>query len=334
MTTSGTQSAARVTVIGSALIDDVYGATGIERFLGGTGFNLAVALARENVPAALAASIGTDDEGRALRSALESFGVTVLAQPGLLATRHAVTHVSDGEPRYRFAEGQRRQVSFTSQLVGAIQQSAAVVVNSFPFDSTDDVRQLAAVLDSTAALRVIDPNPRPDLMGNPQLFAQNLCLLLASTDIVKISQADLAMLRQDLGQILVGAVQMAFLTKGADGADIVSADQNVYSAAANPVTPLADTIGAGDAALAGLIAAVLHAEDEAAGSGNGAPVLRRQTLAALDWRVHLASAMTAAAACCREPGGPAHTPFQRGRPQVPGPRDTPATPTARSTDNG
>ncbi|MGH3253947.1 MAG: hypothetical protein ACRDOU_00840, partial [Streptosporangiaceae bacterium] len=70
MTASGTEPAARVTVIGSALIDDVHGATGIEQFLGGTGFNLAVALAQENVSAALAASIGRDDEGQALRSAL------------------------------------------------------------------------------------------------------------------------------------------------------------------------------------------------------------------------------------------------------------------------
>ncbi|MGH3259896.1 MAG: carbohydrate kinase family protein, partial [Streptosporangiaceae bacterium] len=305
-----------------------------EQFLGGTGFNLAVALAQENVSAALAASIGRDDEGQALRSALESFGVTMLAQPGLPATRHAATHVSDGEPRYRFAEGTRRQVSLTPELVGAIRRASVVVVNSFPFDSTEDVRQLAAVFDSTAALRIIDPNPRPNLMGNPQLFAQNLRLLLASSDIVKISQADLTMLRQDLDQIVVGAVQVAFLTKGADGADIVSAGRNVYSAAATSVSPLADTIGAGDAALAGLIAAILRAEDESAGSAGGAPVRQRHALPSLDWRAHLAGAMKAAAACCREAGGPAHTPFGRARRQVPAPRHTPATPEALPADNG
>jgi fructokinase len=311
MTGSGRESAARVTVIGSAVIDDVQSATGFEQFLGGTGFNLAVALAQEGIPVALAASIGRDDEGRALRAALDSLGIAMLAQPDLPATRHAATDLSDGEPQYRFAEDQRRHVSLTSDLVAALRQSSVVVVNSFPFDSTEDVRELAAALGSAAALRVVDPNPRPDLMGDPQLFVQNLRLLLANTDIVKISESDLAMLRQDLRQVIVGAVQAAFLTKGANGAEIVGADQTVYSVAAMSVMPLADTIGAGDAALAGLIAAVLRAEERRATSGHSEPISR--SLASHDWQAHLSSAMQAAAACCREHGGPAHTVFLAAR---------------------
>ena len=312
MTGSATESAVRVTVIGSAVIDDVQSATGFEQFLGGTGFNLAVALAQEGIPVALAASIGRDDEGRALRAALDSLGIAMLAQPDLTATRHAATDLSDGEPQYRFAEDQRRHVSLTSDLVAALRQSSVVVVNSFPFDSAEDVLELAAALGSTAALRVVDPNPRPDLMGDPQLFVRNLRLLLTNTDIVKISESDLAMLRQDLRQFIVGAVQAAFLTKGANGAEIVGADQTVYSIAAVSVMPLADTIGAGDAALAGLIAAVLRAEERTATSGHSEPVSR--SLASHDWQAHLGSAMQAAAACCREHGGPAHTLFLAGKP--------------------
>ena len=311
MTTAADNGAVRAVIIGSALIDDVHSVNGVEQYLGGTGFNLAVALSRFGVGVALAASFAADEEGLALRAALECSGVEVLWQPDATATRHATSHLSNGEPSYQFSDEAHRHVDFTADLMRATANSEVTVFNSFPFGTSDAVRLLETTLKRSSGIRVVDPNPRPSLLRDAGVFAQHVELVLPLTDIVKVSLSDLALLYGSSDsavseRILAGGTQVVFLTRGSEGAEILTAAGDRYAAPPALLgAPLVDTIGAGDAALAALIAAAL-ADVDAKRDRRAS----RSDLLSLDWSCHLGAAMVAAAGCCQHAGGPVNTVFR------------------------
>jgi fructokinase len=303
--------AVRAVIVGSALIDDVHANSGVEQYLGGTGFNLAVTLSRFGVRTALAASFAADEEGLALRAGLECSGVELLWQPDTGATRHATSHVSNGEPSYQFSDAAHRQVTFTADVMHVTGGADVTVFNSFPFEKSDAVRLLEMTLRESKGIRIIDPNPRPDLVRDAGVFAHHLDLVLPFTDIVKVSLNDLGLLygssdQAALERIFSGGTELVVLTRGSAGAEIVTAAGDRYTAP--PVlldALLVDTIGAGDAALAALIASVLADAD-----ARSDPRPSRPDLLLLDWGCHLGRAMAAAAKCCQHAGGPGNMAFR------------------------
>ncbi|MFF5257837.1 PfkB family carbohydrate kinase [Actinomadura viridis] len=288
-------------VIGNAIIDEVRTGAAVERRPGGAGFNLAVGLAVLGVQAGLVTALADDPDGRVLAESLRAHAVTVLPQPRRAATGRATASLENGEPGYAFTPAARGRVRFTPAVTGALREAHAVIVNSYPFDVPGEAERLDGALRDLPGLRVLDPNPRPGLVTDPGSFRRRLEALFGNTDIVKVSVEDLDLLygcppEAAVARILGLGPRVVFLTRGAAGAEIVTASGRRHTAPAAAMTaPIVDTIGAGDAALAALVASSLAGPPE-----------RRPTaaeLAAVGWRPHLDRAMRVAAAVCRSPGG-------------------------------
>ena len=125
---------------------------------------------------------------------------------------------------------------------------------------------LAAALEAVverlagAALVVVDPNVRPAAMPDPAGYRARLARVLARTDVVKVSDQDLAWLDpgrpvRDAAAALLAdpGPALVLLTRGPDGATALLRDGTAIDVPA-PRVEVADSIGAGDAFAGGFAA--------------------------------------------------------------------------------
>ncbi|MEO8094197.1 MAG: carbohydrate kinase [Pseudolysinimonas sp.] len=223
---------------------------------GGSPLNVAVGLCRLGVPATLHSSFGADAHGVAIAQHLEASGVsvtpgTVRDQPTSVAL---ATIAADGSASYTFSidwdpapldvpEGTFSAVH-TGSIGAALEPGATMVEN------------LLTLLQPSAII-TFDPNVRPQLMGTAEQALPRIERLVALADVVKASDEDVAWLYPDrsVAEVLqrwcsLGPA-LCVITRGADGVDALAASGPVHV----PVfeTVLADTIGAGDSFMSGLI---------------------------------------------------------------------------------
>ncbi|MEZ3161701.1 PfkB family carbohydrate kinase [Microbacterium sp. BWT-B31] len=301
----------RVVVIGDALIDEIRADTGVHEFVGGAALNVAVGLSRLGVPTALIAMVGDDAAGAHIRSYLETFGVELLASPSPLGSSRAVSVRSGGgEPEYTFNDAaQQRRVRFGARERAAIADAPFVVVSCFPFD---DVAQTGALADAVAGARLaIDPNPRTGMMHDLDEFRRGFERLAAGASVVKVGEDDAALLYGEpldalRARLIDAGVDVVLATQGAAGATLEAGgtptpsrddpdasredSRRAGTAVTRPVSKLSgsivDTMGAGDAAFAATVAALVEATPADAD----------------EWGAVLQSAMDVAAATCRFEG--------------------------------
>jgi fructokinase len=281
----------RVVVIGDALIDELRDDTGVREFVGGAALNVAVGLARLGVPATLVAMVGDDRAGEMIRAYLADFGVELIATTGPHGSSRAVsTRSGGGEPVYVFNEAaQARRVRFGEAEQAAIDGAPMVVVSCFPFDDVEQTRELA---DAVASARLaVDPNPRSGMMHDLGRFARGFESLVPGAALVKVGEDDATLLYGeplDLLRIRLAdkGASAVLATYGPDGAAIDAGT----AAVSRPISVLpgriVDTMGAGDAAFASTIAALLQTSPSTAE----------------EWGEVLQNAMDAAAATCRFEG--------------------------------
>jgi fructokinase len=248
-----------VLVVGEALVDIVRDDAGEVVHPGGSPLNVAVGLSRLGLATTLHSSFGADAHGVAIARHLEEAGVSVT--PGTvtgdptsvaLATLHP-----DGSARYTFSvawDPQRLdpvptafQAVHTGSIGAALEPGASAV------------ERLIARMSGTSVV-TFDPNIRPDLMGDRAAAVARVERLAALADVVKASDEDIAWLYPDatpaeaMKRWLALGPALVVLTRGAAGADALAASghQRIPAVAG----PVADTIGAGDSFMAGLIAAL------------------------------------------------------------------------------
>jgi len=243
-------------VIGEALVDVVRGADGSEAANpGGSPANVALGLARLGRRAELLTHLGDDDYGTLVRDHIESSGVTIAPASAAASTSVATATLdADGVATYHF--------DLTWDLADdAVTLPHPVVVHTGSIAAVLEpgadavARQISAARDS--ATITYDPNVRPSLMGDRAEAAATIEHLVALADVVKVSDEDLAWLFpgveplvtarrwRDMGPALV------VVTLGGDGALAVSRD---CSTSVPPVkVTVADTVGAGDSFMSGLI---------------------------------------------------------------------------------
>jgi fructokinase len=254
-----------ILVCGEALMDAIEDADGTQRMMPGGGpFNTARALARLGVPAAFFGHLSTDALGRRLAELLAADGVSLtLASYGPEPTTVAVAKLHGaGIAEYEFV------VDGTS----APNLTPAMIPDNLPLDITAiHLGTLGLVLEPMAStltelirrehgqrLVMLDPNIRRTLLSNANAYRQRLDFLISRSTIVKASQDDLAWLYPGLDyeaaaeRVLESGVRLAVATVGARGAYAATADVRLTVDA--PPTNVVDTIGAGDAFSAGLLA--------------------------------------------------------------------------------
>jgi fructokinase len=288
-----------VVVVGDALIDELRDDRGVREFVGGAALNVAVGLSRLGVPARLIATVGDDEPASRIRRYLADYGVELIATPSLLGTARAVsTRSGGGEPAYEFNEAaQRRRIRFGEHERAAMGEADLIAVSCFAFDDTEQIAELADAVAEAAVPLAVDPNPRSGMLRDKDEFVRGFERLAASAALVKVGDDDATLLyggrldalRARVIDLGAGAV---LATEGAAGATIEAGDVVVTEPVSNLPGRIVDTMGAGDAAFAAALAALVHETP----SGHD------------EWEAVLRAAMDVAAATCRFEGALLRTP--------------------------
>jgi fructokinase len=230
---------------------------------GGGPFNTSRALARLGVPTAFLGRLSNDVFGRELRDLLVSDGVSLeLSSSGPESTTIAMVELDgQGLAEYKFfVEG----TSAPNLTMSMIPEEFGPEVDAIHIGTLGLVLEpIASTLVELVArehgkrLVMLDPNVRVGL-SDDDFYRDRLLSVMSRSTIVKASKDDLAWLypgldyQQAAEQILGEGVKLVVVTLGAQGA-YGAHDGHRMSVSAPPVD-IVDTIGAGDAFGAGLLA--------------------------------------------------------------------------------
>ena len=253
-----------IVVCGEALIDRIHNGDGTQRAVPGGGpFNTARALARLEVPTAFLGRLSEDVFGRQMAGLLVSEGASLeLASIGPEPTTIAIADVdSEGFAEYQFlVEG----TSAPNLTVDMLPEQFGPEVNALYVGTLGLVLEpmastLAELMSREHGRRLImlDPNIRAGLIPDSE-YRERLQTAISQSTIVKASQADLAWICPGLdyelaaAQILRDGVSIVVVTLGSRGAYGAHRDARIHVAA--PQVDVVDTIGAGDAFGAALLA--------------------------------------------------------------------------------
>lgn len=296
--------AAVVAVAGEVLTDLVpAGVDGLFRAApGGSPGNVAVGLARLEVPVRMLARLSDDVLGRRLRAHLAANGVDLshavrASEPSSLAI---VALQPDGSAAYDFRVDGTADWQWTDEeLAGALDGVLALHVGSLAVTTPPGgavLRRLAARAHATATV-TFDPNVRHLLMGPPDQVMRVVQEVLAVADVVKASTEDLEWLAPGRAAAEVAAEwvshgpALVVATRGGQGAIAVGRASGEVTRPGVPVE-VVDTVGAGDTFMAALIAGLAGRDLLGAGARGALAALDAAEVAALLDEAIEASAVT------------------------------------------
>lgn len=288
----------RVLSFGGAVIDLVNGGGDLWRArAGGSAWNVARVLVALGQPTAFVGALGDDPFADRLIAEGGAHGLDLsLIQRVNAATALSVIHRTH-PAQYAFYAEKAADSQFGGFSLDTWEDVSAAYFGGVTLmrgPARPHFLALAREARDRGVRVVYDPNYRPQLAGAyREAFPQYVPL----ADLIKVSGEDLAGLRPDLTPEEALAWMRALnpgatvlLTLGADGARLIGPGVDLHHPGFG--VDVADTVGAGDASIAGLLYATLHDPQ--------APPAR-----------HLAFALACAAAACTRPG--AHAP---GLPEV------------------
>jgi fructokinase len=277
------------------------GSVGFDARAGGSPFNVAIGLSRLEQRVALLTGLSTDLLGQRLVQVLENESVSTgyavrTARP---TTVSLVGLDTEGVPAYQFYDANSAGSGMTEAELPAIGNE----ISGFHFGSFSLVAE--PVADAYAALATryrerfvsLDPNIRPTVEPDMDVWRRRLDVLYPLADLVKISAEDLEMLHpgtsaQDFAEgLLARGVELVVVTDGGEPARGWKRG-GLTATAAPPLSEVVDTVGAGDTFQATLLAVVLR------GADGPRPTLRGLGEAELQTMLDLA-ARAAAITCTR-----------------------------------
>lgn len=303
-----------VATAGEALMDMIQEADGRLRPCdGGAVYNLTRALGLQGVGTLYLNPLSQDRFGRGLAHAIAQARVTLAhPEPAHEPTSLAVVSLDEaGKASYSFyREGvaDRRVDAATMTAQCAAQPALKVVVTGCLALVADDNHKYLPWLKAQHAagkLVVVDANLRPAIVPDMAAYQASVMAALGEADIVKVSDDDLSILGFMNPDPLVAARELLAktparwlaLTLGAKGAVILARDGGAWQAAESQPVQVADTVGAGDSFLAGMLVALL--DRPAMRAAETAADLR---LDGTDIEDLLANAIACASLCVMETG--------------------------------
>ena len=241
-------------VIGESLIDIV----GSDEHVGGSPLNVAVGLGRLGRPVDFLTYIADDSYGRRIIDYVESAGVQLVSE-STAAERTATarsTIAEDGSADYSF--------DLDWRLSGTPPVAPPLFVHTGSIAAVQDPGCLAvaALVDAyrVSATVTFDPNVRPSLIADRELAVERIEHLVERSDIVKVSEEDLAWIDPTRPP---ERIAQTWLALGPAVVAVTMADRGAVGFCAAGVARVptravhvVDTVGAGDSFMAGLLDAL------------------------------------------------------------------------------
>lgn len=245
-----------VLVIGEALIDIVRPLQGPDQeFPGGSPANVAITLARLGREARLLTWFAADERGQILADHLAESGVELVAgSRSAERTSTALAQLDEtGAAQYEFDIDWRvPSVELPPDVSAVHLGSIAAVLEPGARGAVDIVERLRK-----RALVTYDPNMRPALMGAPQDVRPKVERLVELSDVVKVSDEDLAWLYAGADPVTIArswqekGPALVIITRGGEGATAISAREQIEIK--TPKITVSDTVGAGDSFMGALL---------------------------------------------------------------------------------
>jgi fructokinase len=233
---------------------------------GGAPMNVALHLNAIGLDAAIASSVGNDDAGKQLVDFLANSGVdtSLIQTDEKLPTSEVLVHLDENNnASYEICEPVAwDNIQLNDALAKKAQNSGLIIYGSLASRNPTTRETLLKLLDNDA-VKLIDVNLR-----QPYDKQDVLELLLAKSDIVKLNDDELRVFagwngiegktEQELIKWFVQHynVEMLCVTRGEKGAAMFH--ENTFYEHPGFKVNAVDTVGAGDAFLAGLVAAFLQ----------------------------------------------------------------------------
>ncbi|TMB44441.1 MAG: carbohydrate kinase [Chloroflexi bacterium] len=301
-----------IVVSGEALIDMTPSGCGAERGyiprLGGSPYNVAVALGRLEVPVAFLGRLSRDFFGQRLRAHLVSNGVNgCYLRDGHEPSTLAFVSLNDGfDAEYAFwTENSADRNVMPSDLPPVLDDDVVALhfgSLSLVLEPIATTLQLLVQRELGKRVIVVDPNVRPLLIQDIDAYRTRLENWVRRADVVKASRADMAWLypndpveRSARNWLELGP-SLVIVTLGSEGSvGFIRAE--TVEVPGSPVT-VVDTVGAGDAFSAAMLAWLHY---QGCLNRDLLPELSSQRLAQLLRFANLASARTCARAGAEAP---------------------------------
>lgn len=259
----------RVWVMGDAVVDLIpEGELHYLKCPGGAPANVAVGVARLGGESAFIGRVGADPFGRFMADTLVAEGVDIrhLTQDPAHRTSTVLVELDEeGERSFTFMVRPSADQFLEPADLPRFEAGQWLLTCSIAL-ANEPVR--TSCLQAMAAIRVaggrvcFDPNLRPEVWGNPAEMLPVVRDAIGLADVVKLSIEELQLLsgHQDLvaGLATIDGPALVLVTRGAAGV-VARLDGERLEWVGPKVAPL-DTTGAGDAFVAGLLAALAQGE--------------------------------------------------------------------------
>ena len=248
-------------VVGESLVDIVVPADGSppHNAVGGSCLNVAVGLARLDVPTTLVTRIGEDQLGSLVVEHVRASDVTI--SPGSVVpggtTSTATAHLDeDNAASYDF------DLAWDLPSQDLPEGTAGVHVGSLGASLQPGRGAVVDLVRRAVDAELFvsyDPNIRPAFLEDAEAAWADVLEIADSARLVKLSDEDLRLLRPGVAEeevcrdLLAGAdTELVVLTRGAQGATAFTEGATIPVPA--PATDLVDSVGAGDSFMAAVIA--------------------------------------------------------------------------------
>jgi fructokinase len=295
-----------ITVIGESLVDIIddqrRGNTDPEMHPGGSPLNVAVGCARLDLRTTLVTHFAEDRYGRMIADHLDSNGVRSIVGGSEPTSTALASLDAAGAAQYTFSIGWDINGASIPALAAA-ESSLHVHTGSIATALPPGNKSVRGLVDAARPHATIsfDPNCRPAISPDVAAAREQAEDFVAASDIVKASDEDLLWLyphrtlEESMAAWLDLGPSLLALTRGANG-PVLMTGQGRVEMPGEPVT-VADTVGAGDSFMAGLISGL--AQMDMLGAA-GRPHLRN--LSPDDLHALAAYANRAAAITCSRQG--------------------------------
>lgn len=247
-------------LFGEASNDD---SIGFDARIGGSPFNVAMGLARLGEESAFFGGISKDALGERLVQKFRTEGVSdrYILRTDYLTTLSLVQKDEHGSPAYTFYGSNAADRMVTQADLPAFDTPPLFLhIGSYTALVEPIAGALKALIERERDRTLVsfDPNIRPTVVADMALWRKNTEALIPLTDVVKVSDEDLALITPDTSiediarSWLRSGAALVIVTKGGEGASVFA--PGIELTVPGIKVAVEDTVGAGDTFQAALLA--------------------------------------------------------------------------------